>query len=220
MSSPSENETTMASADQAMSRYAQGDAASFAVVYDAVAPRLERHLGRHVRDRAKLADIIQQTFLQMHCARGTFVLGAEVLPWAFAIARRLMIDVYRASRRDARLDLDDDDGARPPPSETPFAARVPNGEEEAAAREVGTRLFGAYGRLTEPQRAAFELVKWDGLSHAQAAAVLGTSVTGVKLRVHRVYLALRSALEGAHAAAPDRGRGGRAARVLTLAGGE
>ena len=193
MSCPSEKQTTVASADEAMSRYAQGDGASFDVVYDAVAPRLERYLGRHVRDTARREDIIQQTFLQMHCARGTFAIGAEVLPWAFAIARRLMIDGHRASRREARLELDED-GARPPPSETPFAARVPSGEEEVAAREVGTRLLGAYRHLTEPQRAAFELVKWDGLSHAQAAAVLGTSVTGVKLRVHRVYLALRSAL--------------------------
>jgi hypothetical protein len=49
--------------------------------------------------------------------------------------------------------------------------------------------------LSAPQRAAFDLVKTEGLSHAQAAAVLGTSVTGIKLRLHRVYLVLRGALE-------------------------
>ena len=62
------------------------------------------------------------------------------------------------------------------------------------AREAGTRLSAAYGRLSEPQRRAFELVKGSGVSQAQAASLLGTTVTGIKLRVHRAYLALRAAV--------------------------
>ena len=182
--------------DQAMSRYAQGDASAFGAVYDAVAPRLARYLRRRVPDRARLEDIVQQTFLQMHCARGNFVVGAEVMPWAFTIARRLVIDADRAGRREAHVELDDDR----PLSQAALAAREPTGEEELAAREAGACLARALTKLSEPQRAAFELVKTEGLSHAQAAAVLGTSVTGIKLRVHRAYLALRDALEAAPAA--------------------
>jgi RNA polymerase sigma-70 factor (ECF subfamily) len=44
--------------------------------------------------------------------------------------------------------------------------------------------------LPEKQRAAFELVKLDGLSLAEAAQVLGTTVGAVKLRVHRAHVAL------------------------------
>lgn len=180
----------MDSIDQAMSRYAQGDATAFDTVYDAVAPRLARYLRRRVPDSARREDIVQQTFLQMHCARGAFVIGAEVMPWAFAIARRLMIDAGRAGQRQARIELDDDRLAA-------LAARAPTGEEELAAREASAQLARALTKVSEPQRAAFELVKTEGMSHAQAAAVLGTSVTGIKLRLHRVYLVLRSALEAA-----------------------
>src|SRR5581483_3716560 len=77
-------------ADEAMARYAQGDAAAFDAVYEGVAPRLEGYLRRHVRGTTRVEDIIQQTFLQMHAARGTFNAGADVFPWALAIARRLM----------------------------------------------------------------------------------------------------------------------------------
>ena len=48
--------------------------------------------------------------------------------------------------------------------------------------------------LPESQRVAFELIKYDGLSVAQAAETLGTTVTAVKLRAHRCYEALRGAL--------------------------
>jgi RNA polymerase sigma-70 factor (ECF subfamily) len=46
------------------------------------------------------------------------------------------------------------------------------------------------------QRVAFELIKQDGLSVAEAAQVLGTTVAAVKLRAHRAYEALRGALRG------------------------
>ncbi len=79
---------------------------------------------------------------------------------------------------------------------------VASGEELLEAREIGERLSAAYDRLSEPQRVAFELVKTSGLSHAQAATVAGTSVTGIKLRVHRAYVALRAALDEARAPLP------------------
>jgi RNA polymerase sigma-70 factor (ECF subfamily) len=177
--------------DEAMGRYAQGEAAAFDVVYDEVAPRLERFLRRHLRDKAAIEDLIQQTFLQMHRARGSFIIGAEVLPWAFAIARRAMIDSGRKtkSRREECLEMDGDElTARMP------APAVAEGEEMLHAKEASSRLEAAFGRLSEPQRSAFELVNTEGLSHAEAATILGTTVTGIKLRVHRAYLALRAAL--------------------------
>jgi DNA-directed RNA polymerase specialized sigma24 family protein len=87
-----------------------------------------------------------------------------------------------------------------------MAKAVASGEELLQAREIGACLSAAYDRLSEPQRVAFELVKTAGLSHAQAATVAGTSVTGIKLRVHRAYVALRAALDQAGDLLPAGGR--------------
>src|SRR5581483_5628142 len=93
-----------------MARYAQGDASTFGAVYDGVAPRLERYLRRHQRGGAvRIEDVLQQTFLQMHASRGTFIIGAEVFPWALAIARRLMLDLGRKVRREEPREVDDDE---------------------------------------------------------------------------------------------------------------
>jgi RNA polymerase sigma-70 factor, ECF subfamily len=180
------------SADEAMDQYARGDGSAFDAVYEEVAPRLERYLRGHMRDQAAVEDVIQQTFLQMHGARGTFIAGAEVMPWALAIARRLMIDFGRRIRREEPRDLDRDDLSAGATGGTTVAS----GEEMVRAQEAGARLSAAYAQLSGPQRAAFDLVKTQGLSHAEAASLLRTTVTGIKLRVHRAYVALRGAAAG------------------------
>jgi RNA polymerase sigma-70 factor (ECF subfamily) len=178
-------------ADAAMTRYSLGEEEAFDELYDALAPRLANLLRRHLRRTPQIEDVIQQTFLQMHQARGTFIAGAPVLPWAFAIARRLVIDQARRHHDREILDLGDEDKL----SLAPLSAHTHSGEDMLAARETGARVNTAYQALTEPQRAAFELVATDGLSHAEAACVLGTTVTGIKLRIHRAYLSLREAVK-------------------------
>jgi RNA polymerase sigma-70 factor, ECF subfamily len=51
--------------------------------------------------------------------------------------------------------------------------------------------------LPELQRTAYRLLQQEGLSLKKAAEVLGTSVTAVKLRAHRAYVALRAAVREA-----------------------
>jgi RNA polymerase sigma-70 factor (ECF subfamily) len=174
--------------DAAMDRYASGDDAAFDALYNGLSPRLFAFLVRMTRDAARAEDLVQQTFLQMHRARGRFVRGAEVLPWAFAIARRLFIDGTRRGRREVLSNDSDADRANEPAS--PDAS----GEEILRARELAAAISKVVATLPEAQRVAFELIKWEGLSVAQVAQVTGASVTATKLRAHRAYEALREAL--------------------------
>ena len=171
-----------------MERYAAGDDAAFAAVYDALADRLHAYLRRHVRDLHGCDDLLQETFLRMHKARGTFVAGAPVLPWAFAIARRLVVD---RARRDRGAPVNVDDVDADPLTRLPAGERP---EHVVEAREASRRLARALAGLPESQRTAFELLKQDGLTLAEAAEVLGVSVTAVKLRAHRAYESIRTAL--------------------------
>jgi RNA polymerase sigma-70 factor (ECF subfamily) len=170
-----------------MERYARGDDAAFADVYDALAPRLYGYLLRQTKDVARAEDLVQQTLLQMHRARGTFIPGAEVTPWAFAIARRLLIDGLRRGRREVLRSGEDDAGDEP-------VATDARADDLVQAHELAARIQRELARLPEGQRVAFELIKQEGLSLAQAAEVLGTTVAAVKLRAHRAYEALRAVL--------------------------
>lgn len=173
-------------ADRAMERYAAGEDAAFGLVYDQLAPRLYGYLLRQTRgDRARAEDLLQQTLLHIHRARDRFIPGAEVMPWAFAIARRLLVDAIRRGKREV---LTDDGELDVGASDLPTALDLVHGRELAAMVET------VLARLPQSQRVAFELIKHEGLSVAEAAEVLGTTVAAVKLRAHRAYQALRVAL--------------------------
>jgi RNA polymerase sigma-70 factor (ECF subfamily) len=186
-------------ADQAMDRYADGDAAAFAVLYDELAPRLYRYALRQTRSRTASEDVVQQTFLQIHSARDRFVRGASALTWAYAIARRLLID---AGRRRGREELrgEGDLGAEQASSAVAADEAMHRKQQERAARQDLERLPLAL-------REAFTLVKLEGLSVAEAAEVLGITRGMVKIRTHRAKVALERAL------AEPRREGSAAARA-------
>ena len=174
-------------ADRAMERYARGDDAAFSELYDLLAPRLLRYLTRQTRNTARAEDVLQQTFLRIHRARGRFLAGAAVVPWAMAIARRLFIDDLRHRDDRAARSLEDEPHLDPPDP-------APSAVDLVVASELAARIRRELAKLPIAQREAFELIKQDGLSLAEAAGVLGTTVTAVKLRAHRAYQALRIAL--------------------------
>lgn len=174
-------------ADAAMDRYARGDDQAFGEVYDAVAPRLHAFLLRQTRSRALADDLLQQTLLLMHRHRGSYASGLPVMPWAFAIARRLYIDEFRKRRTDALW------SARSVADEDRVLSIV--ADDELASRETAERVRAVLAKLPETQRVAFDLLRVEGLSHDQAAQVLGTTVSAVKLRAFRAYSAIRTMLD-------------------------
>jgi RNA polymerase sigma-70 factor (ECF subfamily) len=180
-----------------MDRYANGDDAAFSEVYDAVAPRLHAYLLRQTGERESADDLLQQTLLQMHRSRGTYLTGCAVISWAFAIARRLYIDQWRRRKTDALW------RARAVADGDRVTATAP--DDEVVSRELAGRVEEELSRLPETQRVAFELLRIDGLSHDEAAEVLGTTVSAVKLRAFRAYSAIRAVLGRAPATTRSEG---------------
>jgi RNA polymerase sigma-70 factor (ECF subfamily) len=110
-----------------------------------------------------------------------------VFPWAFSIARRLLVDAYRRGRYAETL------------MET--AAHENHGVSTDAlpdavlqSKQVADRLERALLKLPESQRISFQLVRLEGLSLIEAAAVLGTTPNAVKLRALRTSETLKLAL--------------------------
>ncbi len=173
-------------ASRAMDRYADGDDAAFGEVYDFLAPRLFGFLLRQTRESAAAEDLVQQTMLKLHATRASFRKEADVLPWAFAIARRLFIDGHRRRKREVahRESL---------ATEEPYTAGAADDllEAKRAILDLDRRL----AMLPESQRVVFELTTLDGLSHREVAQILGTTVNAVKLRSHRAHAALRIAMK-------------------------
>lgn len=174
----------------AMDRYAEGNDSAFAEIYDLLAPRLLAFFNRQLGDTARAEDMVQQTLLQMHAARRNYVTGSEVLPWAFAIGRNALIDSRRRTRKEVLFTTSADDAA----AVDLRVDRVSNPDDLAATREMADLVRSELARMPATHRAAYDLVRAEGLSVAETAEILGTTPNAVKLRVHRVYNALRSVL--------------------------
>jgi RNA polymerase sigma-70 factor (ECF subfamily) len=166
-----------ARADGAMDRYAQGDASAFVVLYDILAPHLYGFAMNLARNRAIADDVVQQTFLQLHRARGRWVLGARVFPWAYAIAHNFFID----STRRSSCEYPGDDGT----ADEDRVSGEPGVDDEIDSRRQFQAVMQQVQRLPERLRLAFQLVVLEGLSTAEAAEILGISTMNVKVRVHR-----------------------------------
>jgi RNA polymerase sigma-70 factor (ECF subfamily) len=169
-----------------MDRYAMGDPAAFGELYDLLAPRLLGFLRRGTGDPALAEDLMQQTFLQIHAARERYETGFDVLPWAFAIARRLRIDAFRKSGREV---LD-------PDSANQRAYSGPSPFDDLAHRRTAETLQRCLDELPPAQREVYELVEGEGLTMMQAADVLSTTVMAIKLRLFRARQALQTTARG------------------------
>jgi RNA polymerase sigma-70 factor (ECF subfamily) len=113
------------------------------------------------------------------------------LPWAFAIARRLFIDSTRRRKSENRTISLETGGHEA----SPRGRRDQRTADEVIdSQRLGSAIDAQLERLPESHRVAFELIQKEGLSIREAAEVLGTTPNAVKLRAHRAYVALRSAL--------------------------
>jgi RNA polymerase sigma-70 factor (ECF subfamily) len=166
----------------AMEQYARGDQRSFSLVYRAMAPRLYAFLLRETRNEAQAEDLVQQTFLQVHCARSRYLPGTDVAPWLFAIARHLLIDARRRARPTTSLSADQEEG-RPVPTELMSSVGA---DEQLYSKQLGALLDDKLRAIPEKHQVAFRLVKLDGLSHAEVAETMGTTTSAVKVRIHRI----------------------------------
>lgn len=166
-----------------MLAYVGGEAAAFDQLYRRVAPQLFAYLVRLTRDRPRAEDLLQVTFAKLHRARISYITGAPLLPWLLAIARRSFLDERRAAK--SRTEDLSTDGTMPEPKR----------ENDEGPDETAEAVDVALNRLPEAYREAIQLTKVLGLSLVEAAKVLDTTPTAVKLRVHRGYALLREELQ-------------------------
>jgi RNA polymerase sigma-70 factor, ECF subfamily len=183
-------ERSLEPVDLAMHRYADGDDAAFAEVFAALAPRLRLFLRRLGSTNDVADDLTQETFLRMHHARGSFARGKQVAPWAYAIARNCFISHARSSK--TKLSRASIDAAQVELS----AGAGGSAEQESMARQSAEVVSRALAAMTPARREAFVLLRYEGMSVAAAAQIVGISEGALKIRAFHAYEILRNALAG------------------------
>ena len=173
-----------------MAAYVAGDGRAFEQLFARLAPRLHRFFQRSFRSEATADDLLQKTFLKLHRARDTYKPDMRVAPWAFAIAARVRLDEFRRRKRLAE-DGDEEALAR---ADEAQAAEARERDESAIDGDTADAVRRAVDALPESQRVVIHLNRFEGMTFAEIARVLGTTEGAIKLRAFRAYGALRQAL--------------------------
>jgi RNA polymerase sigma-70 factor (ECF subfamily) len=164
---------------------ASGDRSAFDAFYSRNAPWLILRLRRRCPDRELAAEVMQETFLAVWRAAGSYRGDGTVAGWLWSAALRRLID---AKRRAAVRPQTVADGPED------WYAPYPSAEDEVLERAWDARLVRALEELSPELRAVLRATVLDGLSVREAALMLGVPEGTVKSRAMRARRALRTAL--------------------------
>lgn len=148
--------------------------------------RLRPYVARRVTSAADVDDILQEIFVRMHRGLASLRDGERFGGWVYRIAGRVIADSARARARDP---LQRGEGASEPEA---CAAADDDANLQANLGEC-VALFVA--RLPSPYREAVTLTELEGLTHKDAAHMLGISLSATKSRVQRGREKIREMFE-------------------------
>jgi RNA polymerase sigma-70 factor (ECF subfamily) len=154
--------------------------ASFAELYRAHYARVLAYALRRA-DRATAEDVVSETFLIAWRRRAELV--GDPLPWLLGVARRVLANQLRASRR-----------AEAVVERAKLQAERSDDQHDVAAPLADAPIAVALASLGGRDRECLILTAWDGLSSAQAARVVGSSAPTFRVRLHRAKRRLEKAL--------------------------
>ena len=153
---------------------------------------------RMVRDRETAEDLAQETFIKVLNHIDRYRPEFRFSSWLFKISNNVAIDHLR--RR--QLPTISMDGAPDAATQAQIEAtsfdvdsRAENALEELEARELGTAIERAIGKLRPEYRSCIMLRHVEGRSYEEIAATLDLPLGTVKTYIHRARHELRKDLE-------------------------
>jgi len=169
-------------------RTRQGDTAAFEALIRQHQHMIYSLTYRMTGSAADAEDLTQETFLRAWRQIGSYRAAAKFSTWLYRIALNACLTWRQRETLRAQVQAGW--------AETNGAPEL-GGETALARNETGRNLHAALLKLPAKQRAAVMLTLYDGLSHAEAAQVLGCSETTVSWRVFTARRKLRRRLAAA-----------------------
>jgi RNA polymerase sigma-70 factor (ECF subfamily) len=175
-------------------RTVAGDQKAFELLVMKYQRRIERLIGRMVRDVDLVEDIAQETFIRAYRALAQFRGDAQFYTWLYRIAvntaKKALMDLKRdplVSESALRGGGDDEDETSALENEL-TSSETP--ETVLAAKEIAIAVNSAMEALPEELRQAVTLREIEGLSYEEIAEVMNCPIGTVRSRIFRAREAI------------------------------
>lgn len=173
-------------------RAVAGDQKAFELLVIKYQRRIQRLIGRMVRDVDLVEDIAQETFIRAYRALAQFRGDAQFYTWLYRIAvntaKKALMDLKRnPTVSENSFKSDDDDETSPienelTSSETPDAV--------LASKEIAQIINAALEALPEELRLAITLREIEGLSYEEISEAMSCPIGTVRSRIFRAREAI------------------------------
>jgi RNA polymerase sigma-70 factor (ECF subfamily) len=189
-----ETEPTPANGDRMLvERAVAGDPRAFELLVIKYQRRIERLIGRMVRDVDLVEDIAQETFIRAWRALHQFRGDAQFYTWLYRIAvntaKKALMDLKRHPTASGGVSSSGDDEDETYHRENEQTTQE-TPETELAAREIAQAVNAAMEALPDDLRQAVTLREIEGLSYEEIAEVMACPIGTVRSRIFRAREAI------------------------------
>jgi RNA polymerase sigma-70 factor (ECF subfamily) len=190
--------TATAEADALLiERIKRGDTKAFEMLVVKYQRRVERLIGRMVRDVDLVPDIAQETFIRAYRAIPQFRGDSAFYTWLYRIAvntaKKALVDLKRDPLVTQTALTSQDDGDETSRVENELTdGETP--ESLLASKEIAATVNSAIEALSEDLRQAITLREIEGLSYEEIADVMNCPIGTVRSRIFRAREAIAERL--------------------------
>jgi RNA polymerase sigma-70 factor (ECF subfamily) len=178
-------------------RIKRGDVRAFEMLVVKYQRRIERLIGRMVRDSDLVADIAQETFIRAYRAIPQFRGESAFYTWLYRIAvntaKKALVELKRDPlvTESALAGRDSDDETSRVENELSDGATP---EAMLASKEIAATVNAAIEALSDDLRQAITLREIEGLSYEEIAEVMKCPIGTVRSRIFRAREAIAERL--------------------------
>jgi RNA polymerase sigma-70 factor (ECF subfamily) len=166
----------------------QGDREAYSELVRRYRQRIYQTIYRFTQNHSDTDDLAQETFLQGYKALKHFRQKSGFYTWVFRVAVNQALNFLKKRKKETGREEYEENllGLEQSPISSP--------ESVSVTREFGERLNEAVDSLPLPYRSSFILVAFQGMTHGEAARILGCSENTVSWRMHRARKMLQARL--------------------------
>ena len=184
------------SSEDLMTRVGQGDDHAFEILVNRHQTSVLNLIYRFIGDRTQAKDLTQEVFIRVWQAAKTYKPKAKFTTWIYRITANLCFNELKLSRRKKWfLFHQSSDDQRGNTIEETLSDSASSAEDLLLDKERSRQISDALQGLPDNQRMALVLKRYDDLSYAEIAQIIGCSVSAVESLLVRAKRALQEKLK-------------------------
>jgi RNA polymerase sigma-70 factor, ECF subfamily len=175
-----------------MLEVARGDRKAFATLFDRHQAGVVRFCWRFVGTQAQAEELAQDIFIKLFRSAKSYQPSAKFKTFLYRVATNHCLNAMRVPAAKLEVTVDTTERALEPAG----SATTPG--ESLEGKELEAVVGKALSAMSERERAAFCMCRFEGLAYKEIAVALSATEAAVKSLIHRATLTVAKHLEAVH----------------------